>query len=624
MTLKTQNIILQLIKFVPITVVFVLSFFITVSIVSQANKSYDTQIDNIQKIYLEDNQKKIKYETDMISRLIDNTKKESEVVLKEKLKRFVKEANKMANNLYLKYKDEKEIDEIIEIIVESLRAIRFNSGRGYFFVYYTDGVNLLLPTAQHLENKNLMNSIPILKESFKKIIQKGEHYENIFWFKPNIKTKKFKKIVYSEFIKSLNIIIGTGEYWVDFEKEVEKKLLKNIDRLKFENKTFSILDERGEYVYPFSKEAKEMKHKRNTQQIIEYANVHNRGYLQNKETISYIKKSDATNWIIVSEFNKDKLTQLMNKKKVDIEKIKEESIKNIFLISLILTLLFSFISMYITSLLRKILLNYEDQVNRFIKESIEKEKVIQEQCKMATMGEMMDYITHQWKQPINVITIASSGIKMEQEFNTLTQEKLTNTLNNILESGKYLSSTIDDFRNFFSENKKKSRFDIKDTFEKVFSLMQFKLDNKEIVVQYTPTNIEITGYENELIQVLMNILKNAKEQLLMKNKKSKKVIFIETHEENSTIHITITDNANGIPLDVLPKLFTKNYTTKEEQKGSGLGLYMSKQIIEENMHGKIRANNREVIVGNQSYQGARFEIVLPKNTSQTYSTESIK
>ena len=259
--------------------------------------------------------------------------------------------------------------------------------------------------------------------------------------------------------------------------------------------------------------------------------------------------------------------------------------------------------------IEKINQNLEKRVKEEIEKNIQKRRIISEQSKMVIMGEMIDNIAHQFRQPLTLITTTASGIKMQKELGILEDRDFNEAMDSINETGQYLSSTIDDFRNFFNPSKTISFFNIKNTFEKVFRLLYSEFNSNNIEIIYEPISIEINGLENELLQVFMNILKNAKDELV-KKQDERCLILIDTYTKDNELIIKIKDNAGGIKEENINKIFDYRFTTKAFSKGSGIGLFMSKQIIEDNIKGKLNVTNVEYIHENKSYKGAEFLISM--------------
>lgn len=237
------------------------------------------------------------------------------------------------------------------------------------------------------------------------------------------------------------------------------------------------------------------------------------------------------------------------------------------------------------------------------------QQILLQQAKLAAMGEMLENIAHQWKQPLSIITTLTSGILLNKELNILTDEFLKDGLNNITNSVKYMSKTIDDFRNFYNNKLEKKEFSIKNSIEKSLVLLSSKLMKNNVIIIKNIEDIEILGYENELIQVYMNILNNAMDSL--ENLKDEiKIIKITGRIEGNKAYIEFLDNAGGINEEIIDKIFDSHFTTKDATKGTGIGLYMSRIIISK-AKGELNVFNKTFDFKERSYKGANFIITLP-------------
>ena len=231
--------------------------------------------------------------------------------------------------------------------------------------------------------------------------------------------------------------------------------------------------------------------------------------------------------------------------------------------------------------------------------------------RMASMGEMIGNIAHQWRQPLSVISTAATGMQMQKEYGVLSDEQFNNTCEAIDRNAQYLSKTIDDFKNFIKGDRIKQEFNLSDNIHSFLNLIEGSSKNDHInILLELDDNIKINGYQNELTQCFINIFNNAKDAL-NQNDIENKIIIISTSIKNHNVIINIKDNANGIPNDILLKIFEPYFTTKHQSQGTGLGLHMSYGLIVDGMHGTIRATNVEFIVDKQEYYGAQFTITLP-------------
>ena len=232
-----------------------------------------------------------------------------------------------------------------------------------------------------------------------------------------------------------------------------------------------------------------------------------------------------------------------------------------------------------------------------------KDRLLFQQSKMASMGEMIGNIAHQWRQPLSVISTCASGAKFEKEMNVLNDERLYESLDLIMENTQYLSKTIDDFRNFFKADKDIEDFNINESNIKVETMFEDELI--------------INGFPNEFLQVIINIINNAKDVIIL-NSVNERYIDIKTYKKENYCFIEISDNGGGVDESIISKVFEPYFTTKHQSQGTGIGLYMSHQIIVEHMQGTISMKNIDFQIENKSYKGCKVVIKIPLN-EKTFS-----
>lgn len=249
------------------------------------------------------------------------------------------------------------------------------------------------------------------------------------------------------------------------------------------------------------------------------------------------------------------------------------------------------------------------RIKRILEKSQQKDRILAQQQKMVSMGQMIENIAHQWRQPLSVISTNASAIKLKKEMNLLKDDELIKTVEQIVNTSKYLSQTIDDFRYFFRPQKDKEIFSLASCIKKCLDLINENFVQNNIKIIYKLEDINVIGYETELIQVLINILNNSKDAFVQNNI-DKKLIFITLKEINKKVHIEIYDNALGVSQNILDKVFEPYFTTKYKSSGTGIGLYMSKEIVTRHMDGDIFMDNYEFTYENEKYKGAKLSIVL--------------
>ncbi len=243
----------------------------------------------------------------------------------------------------------------------------------------------------------------------------------------------------------------------------------------------------------------------------------------------------------------------------------------------------------------------------------QQEKMLSHQTKMASMGEMIGNIAHQWRQPLTAISVAAGGIKLNYELDMVDEKEILHELDNIVNNTQFLSSTIEDFQNFLKDDRSLMHYSFNEAVDKTTSIVKANLESHEInVVKMFGENIYLNGILNDLIQVLLNIINNAADILkTQKEPNIKKYILIDAEKTDDNILITIQDSAGGVPENIIGKIFDPYFTTKHQTQGTGLGLYMTHQIITEGMRGEINVQNDHFTHEGKEYFGAKFTISFP-------------
>ncbi len=247
--------------------------------------------------------------------------------------------------------------------------------------------------------------------------------------------------------------------------------------------------------------------------------------------------------------------------------------------------------------------NLDKKVKEEVHQRQEQERLLIHQSRLAAMGEMIGAIAHQWRQPLNALSLVLQNLHMNYQAEQLNDQAMSRSMEKSERLINKMSTTIDDFRNFFKPNKQAELFNINALVHTTVNLLdaQFKSHNIEINIA-CEENLNIKGFQGEFSQVILNLLNNAKDILLERQIVSPN-ISISAHRIANGISIKVSDNAGGIPDDIINKIYEPYFTTKEEGKGTGIGLYMSKMIVENNMMGKLYHYNNS--------EGAAFMIEIP-------------
>lgn len=233
----------------------------------------------------------------------------------------------------------------------------------------------------------------------------------------------------------------------------------------------------------------------------------------------------------------------------------------------------------------------ESRINEAVAELRKKDDILIQQSRLAAMGEMISNIAHQWRQPLNKIGLIVQDLQLAFKANDLTAEELNEDVAETMTVLQQISDTIDDFRNFFSYEEKAHSFIVNEIIFRALSFVGQSLKRKEIMIELDEEpDVTADGFPNEYMQVFLNIILNARDALVGRGV-NQRLISIRIFRDNDRAIVTVRDNGGGIAEDILPKIFDPYFTTKQQDSGAGIGLYMAKMIIEKKMHGCLTARN---------------------------------
>ena len=220
-----------------------------------------------------------------------------------------------------------------------------------------------------------------------------------------------------------------------------------------------------------------------------------------------------------------------------------------------------------------------------------KDEVLMQQSRQAALGEMIGNIAHQWRQPLNAVGLLVQDLTLSYEYGNFSRAYLDSSSKKIMQLVRHMSQTIDDFRNFFTPDKEKTEFDPRQVVERTLALIDGSLSDKGIQVEVTSGDAPaINGHPNEFSQVLLNIMSNAMDAFSERGCRQPR-INVNISSRGGKAVVTITDNAGGIRQDIMGRIFEPYFTTKEQGKGTGIGLFMAKNIVEKSMNGSLTARN---------------------------------
>lgn len=267
--------------------------------------------------------------------------------------------------------------------------------------------------------------------------------------------------------------------------------------------------------------------------------------------------------------------------------------------------------------LRSLNNSLEKRVKNEVENNRKKDQIMFQQARLASLGEMLQNIAHQWRQPLGALSMIVQSFQSKFLSGKLTEEFVESRVEDAGKLAKNMSETLEDFRTFFDPNKSHKSFSIKQVIDKSLDLTKYQLEKDGVQVSFSMgKDIKIYGFENELTHVILNLINNSRDALTEKQIKEKRVTIIVKNTLKN-VYINVIDNAGGIKSDIMTKVFDPYFTTKHKSVGTGIGLYMSKQMVEKHMNGQIDCKNIKHKMGNSKlYDCTMFTIEMPKELKE--------
>jgi len=673
-------------------IVLVASIFMLADMVTEYQE-YKEYASKLRHDFLTHQKNQVKQEVLKINEMIASEREMMEHQILESTKPMVLQAHNIASNIYSTYHKTMSETEVKELIVNALKPIRLKDGTQYLFILNTNKGEVLI------DNQPDMGEVPfkdyidphgnhILKD-MTNIVKEGEEgFYTYYWTKPFTEGNDHKKSSYIKIFKPYNWIIGSGVYYEDYKKELQKAVLEKIGKIRFgpdlEGYIFVVSydgttlmnDTQRHLIGTNSWDLEDMNGVKVIQEERKAAENPQGGFIsyhwpnpktgEISEKVSFIKGLDDWGWMFGAGFYYDDIEPRINELHDEIynDRIQElyEYLTIIFFLSVLLIVLrnlftrrlkndlakivdffkkaahedrlidtdtiryqeFSDLAGYANTMLKERIaannslqeLNEQlnDRVQAEIKKNEKHVQVLHEQKKLADMGQMINAIAHQWRQPLNGISLITQTIKdMDNGIEyQLDRDELYEKHGNLV---KYMSNTIDDFRNYFSVNKQKHDFSLSGEIKKTADLLSAQLNAAKIAVEVKQINSSsdsekkdiFHGSSGEFRQVIMNLLSNAKDAIqdkrISSGLKNEEYVDISIEIKDDEFVVSIYNSGGCIPDEIISKIFNPYFTTKDEGKGTGIGLYLTKTIVEKELRGKITVENNK--------SGPVFTITLP-------------
>jgi len=635
-SLMSEKNIPRLIIIMPVLAIVLLTVLITYFYISYRHQHFKLESQRLKQEYIVSEKKELENRLLSLELLLKNKYENMEKPMSDKLVSRVNIAYDTALHLYERYSKGYNEKAVKTLILGALSRMEWNDHKDFIWVTDKKGNNLL--TRQKELLKNIIDYQDadgrfIIQEEIKAV---NKYKEAFLKSRFNPEDPKIQ-LMYLKDFGHYDWFFGTGMHYLEEYKRIKENLVRVLSAIQTDpDEYYYIVNSKGDIIYhpnmKIGSNMLELKDQNGFAFVKEQIKTALEG---KKEPVEYISKSrryetysqktsisvyfEPFDWIVTTGFYALNIQQAIDSQQEVLKQDIEKEIKTILILSFAIAILVILLTLGFSRSISSIFLNYKTRVQakeddlhelndslkaRVMKEveaQREKEKMLIQQSKMAAMGDMISMIAHQWRQPLNQMSYVMMNIDGAYDERTLSREYLDTKLKegeNLLE---YMSHTIDDFRNFFKPDKEKQEVQLSVLADSAIGLMQkgFEKHNIKIEKEYLCEE-SLFLYKNEMIQVFLNLLKNAQEVVEELEDAS---IKIKIYEDDSYVKIAISDNGGGIKESDLDKIFEPYFSTKESQ-GTGLGLYMSQMIIMEHMRGKLEVKNRDL--------GAEFIVSLPR------------
>jgi len=660
----------KLIFAVPILFIILTSTIITLIHIKKADDKFKLDSSKLRQNFLDEERFRLNAILESINSYIVFKKATSTNILKDKVKSRIKFADSLLTKLYNNSIGIESKTSIQINLLSSLSEMKDDEhGKYFIYGYNKDTDELQFPKITERLGKKLIYSNKDFLSQFNDLMKK-KNEGFIFYTQKIINKSKLEhvlKLTYVKKFEALNMVLGYSVFLDKFDETTKDEVLNRLDLMKLKNNgsIFTLNDNLNIIQHSrnktlITKNISDIQGANLISKIIEYQKL-SKLDLSKKKYEYYWKKLDNGdyklfvfnyiknwNWLLGLSINVNKIDSHITEIIGSIEAQRNESIKESIKAAFVFIFIASILSFFISKRINRLFTNYKRRIesqknalkninatlaskveektqqlevlNSQLKDKFQievsknrkKDQILYNQSKMAAMGEMIGNIAHQWRQPLSTISTIASGNNIKIQFDTLNNDELEQDFTKIVNTTKHLSDTIEDFRNFFMENKSIEEFDLSAVIEKSLSLISASMQNNYITINKNFNSVVVNGIKNELLQALLNILNNSRDILIEKDEDNR-VIVIDIFEEDNFASIVIKDSGGGISDELITKVFEPYFTTKDTNHGTGIGLYMTREIIVNHMNGKLEVENEEFVYDDRLYKGASFKISLPLN-----------
>ena len=599
-----EKFIPYLIVAIPLTLVLTASFFITSFYLDKVEGYFDSAKGRAIKEHIDS--KKIKSElwAKQLNLLFEYKYNKLEKGLKTTLQTKVQTASQSAKYIYEKYKNTKSTTEIKQRIVDTLKVMNFNDKSSKIFITDYDANIILGDDKKYGADYIDADNRSIVLEEIQSVRKHGQGYLR----SRDFYTKQYQRILVKD-LGVFNWFVGcriSESHRID---QLKMALLGMLSSIPLDNSNFMGLYE-GEQNLFLSLKMQSL-FTQNSLKKISKSLSQKSSWHQAKQSgyyyfSTYYKPLD---WYLVYGFDISTMSKQEISKQKHLENLLDNELEFIVKVSASIVFFVVILSLILSKKINEIFKEYQAQVkqrtqeledlNLFLENRVskevqahrEKEKILIQRSKMADMGDMLSMIAHQWRQPLNQMSYVFMNIESVCQDKNTDKKYLEEKLQEGTELLEFMSTTIDDFKNYFQPDKEKEFVLVSDIVKTSVALMKNPLKMNNIEIELHSQGRDLTHiYKNEFTQVILNLIKNAKDVLTL-NKIQNPKITISSISQNDKLVVKVCDNGGGVHAKIRDKIFEPYFSTKDKKSGTGLGLYMSKMIIEEHMGGELEFVN---------------------------------
>ncbi len=501
--------------------------------------------------------------------------------IKKEVKSIIRASANIANNIYHRYKENMSEKELKQLIINALKRVDFEGDIGYLFLLDTEGNTYIHPdqniVGTNIQNIRDVNGKYIIKEFISVLEEKGEGFVDYYWYIPNTDKKSMHyKITFVKMLDMYDWYIGAGEYLKYMTRFVSDEMLTYIrENAYFKYGHFFVSNSNNEIIFHPEPD-----------NIEELSRFRMEGVYEDDKRIAFTAYVAEYDWYITAVKELKGVQRNIHQQKSKNEKKIEKDIRTNLYLMVSTWLLSLLLSLYLSSVVNRMLKRYEERLNE------SNDKLIF-QSRQALIGELFSMIAHQWRQPINKIASILALLRFNTPNDKPDYKALDKKFQEIEESVEFMSDTIDDFRTFYQPKESSEVVNLKTLIHKSIDFLSGSIRKKDITISEELEDIACKMYSNEFLQVMINLIKNATDAVDQRGE-----IKIKLYHKEDKVIVSVEDNGKGIDPQLLSKIFDPYYSTKVDSMG--LGLYMSRMIIEKHLGGKIEVESLE--------KGVRFTL----------------